>query len=255
MTASNLVLILYQPQEIVNVAAVIRGMSNFGLPTLRLVTPAAWDPYRIAGIAHHTERIIETVEQYETLEAAMHDVSFALATTGRPRSGEHLIFEPRTAAPLLVQRAANGERVAVLFGTEKDGLPNEAIQRCHGILTIPTPGFNRSLNLAQSAILIMYELGLALAGTTTAGLQATDATAPGQVPGVPTLPAEPLATGAEREALFGAFEALVGALYPNSPADRMAGSMARFRTLLMRANPTAEEAKALANLLRHAARR
>ncbi|HLO02632.1 MAG TPA: hypothetical protein VK191_05955, partial [Symbiobacteriaceae bacterium] len=85
MAASNLVLILYQPQEIVNVAAVIRGMSNFGLPTLRLITPAAWDPYRIAGIAHHTERIIETVEPYESLEAAMHDVSFALATTGRPR--------------------------------------------------------------------------------------------------------------------------------------------------------------------------
>lgn len=246
MTASNLVLILYQPQEIVNVAAVIRGMSNFGLPTLRLVMPAAWDPYRIAGIAHHTERIIETVEPYESLEAAMHDVAFALATTGRPRSGEHLIFEPRTAAPHLVQRAKAGERVAVLFGTEKDGLPNEAIQRCHGILTIPTPGFNRSLNLAQSAILIMYELGLALAGTPEPAETS---------PTAPTLPDGPLATGAEREALFGAFEGLLGALYPNSPPERMAGSMARFRTLLMRSNPTSEEAQALANLLRHAARK
>lgn len=246
MAASNLLLILYQPQEIVNVAAVIRGMSNFGLTNLRLVLPAAWDPYRIAGIAHHTEPLIDSVEQYESLEAAMHDVSFALATTGRPRSSEHLLFEPRTAAPHLVERAQTGERVAILFGTERDGLPNEAVQRCHGILRIPTPGFNHSLNLAQSAILIMYELGLALAGAA-----APSASAP------PTLAfAEgPLATGAEREALFGAFEGLLGALYPTSAPERMAGSLARFRTLLMRAQPTQAEAEALTNLLRHAARR
>jgi TrmH family RNA methyltransferase len=246
MTASNLVLILYQPQEIVNVAAVIRGMSNFGLTTLRLVTPAAWDPYRIAGIAHHTERIIESVEQYESLAAAMRDVSFALATTGRPRSSEHLVFDPRSAAPLLVKRAQAGERVAVLFGTEKDGLPNEAVQRCHGILTIPTPGFNRSLNLAQSAILIMYELGLALAG----GAPVADASKTAAIP----LPEAPLATGAERESLFASFEGLLQALYPHSQPDRMAASIARFRTLLMRATPTRDEAEALANLLRHAAR-
>ena len=51
----NIVVILYQPQDVVNVGAVIRVMSNFGLKRLRLVEPAAWDAYRVEGIAHHTQ--------------------------------------------------------------------------------------------------------------------------------------------------------------------------------------------------------
>lgn len=79
------VMVLYQPQDAVNVAAAVRAMSHFGLRRLRLVEPAAYDAYRIAGIAHHTAGILERVERYPTLADALADCGFVAATTGRPR--------------------------------------------------------------------------------------------------------------------------------------------------------------------------
>src|SRR6476620_5674884 len=81
----NIVVVLYQPQDVVNVGAVIRVMSNFGLKRLRLVEPAAFDAYRIEGIAHHTQPIIEAVEFFPDLAAALADCGFVLGTTARKR--------------------------------------------------------------------------------------------------------------------------------------------------------------------------
>src|SRR5690606_2466350 len=124
-------------------------MSNFGLSDLRLVGPAAFDPERIAGIAHHTEPIIARTRRFPTLEAALADCGLTLGTTGRPREIERPVYAPRDAAPQILA-ASSAQRVAILFGPERDGLPNAALDRCHGIITIPTHPFNRSLNLAQA---------------------------------------------------------------------------------------------------------
>lgn len=241
----QIVLVLYQPTNIVNVAAIIRVMSNFGLRQLRLVEPAAYDPYRIAGIAHHTENIIGAVGRFATLEEAVADCGFILGTSGKPRAGERSMLAPREAAPLLLQAAALApdQKVAVLFGTEQDGLPNEALDQCHGVLTIPTHPDNMSLNLAQAALVIAYELWMA-------------ASAPADQPATPApaAPSPDLAGGEEREALFAALRALLVTLYPASPESRVEQAMSRLRTMLMRSAPRREEAAALTNLCRHAAR-
>lgn len=242
---NRIVIVLYQPQDVVNVAAIIRVMSNFGLTQLRLVEPAAFDPYRIEGIAHHTEPLIAATRRYPTLAEAVADCRFILGTTGRPRKADHHIATPRQAGPLLLETAALAPdgTVAVLFGREQDGLPNEALDLCHGILTIPTHPGNRSLNLAQAALVVAYELWMAATGETQ------EPTAPAPLPTAPDL-----AAGPEREAMFGALESLLLALYPGTTAERLESSMSRLRTLLMRAAPRTAEAEALTNLCRHAAR-
>jgi TrmH family RNA methyltransferase len=265
----NVVIVLYQPQDVVNVAAIIRVMSNFGLSHLRLVEPAAFDPYRIEGIAHHTEPLIQATRRFATLDDALADCGLVLGTTGRPRQGERLVLAPRQAAPYVLE-GARSQRVAILFGPEQDGLPNAALDRCHGMITIPTHPYNRSLNLAQAALVIAYDLWMeACAGPTgvqasaaPAGAQASVAPAGGESGGAAAgglppvaLPPADLAGGAEREALFGALEGLLTALYPSTTPERLSGAMGRLRTLLMRAQPRQEEAEALTNLLRHAARR
>lgn len=249
MTASHtalesIVLVLYRPQDVVNVAAIIRVMSNFGLRRLRLVEPAAFDPYRILGIAHHTQELVASTQRFATLDEALTDCHLVLGTTARPRRGERLLLSPRRAAPYMLSWAeANaGGRAAVLFGPEQDGLPNDALDRCHGIIRVPTHPGNPSLNLAQAALVVAYELWMAAAGE--------EAAAPS-----PQAPAAPdLAPGAEREALFASLEELLRSLYPDTTPERLSRSLARLRTLLMRAQPRAEEAAALTNLLRHAAR-
>lgn len=240
----GITLILYQPQDIVNVASIIRVMSNFGLRDLRLVEPAAFDAYRIAGIAHHTEELIAATRRFPSLAEATADCRLILGTTGRPRAADHRVLSPRQAAPLLLETAnlAEGAKVAVLFGREQDGLPNEALDLCHGVLTIPTHAENRSLNLAQAALVVAYELWMAVSGAPAA-------------PAAPLPTRADLADGAAREAMFGALGELLTALYPVTTEARLGGAMSRLRTMLMRAAPSEAEAEALTNLCRHAARR
>lgn len=244
-------MVLYQPQDVVNVASVIRVMSNFGLPHLRLVEPAAFDPYRIGGIAHHTEKLVAATQHFATLEEAVADCALVFGTTGRPRHTQRPVLTPRTAAPLLLSAASQGRPVAILFGPEQDGLPNEALDQCHGIITIPTHPENRSLNLAQAALVVAYELWMA-ASQPPEDPPAVSAQAPRVMP-LSEAEAD-LATGEEREAMFDALEALLRSLYPDTTPERLAGAMARLRAMLLRAAPRQVEARAFTNLCRHAAR-
>ena len=50
----NVVVVLDHPQNLINIAGVIRAMKNMGISRLRVVNPAEWDEYRIDGIAHRT---------------------------------------------------------------------------------------------------------------------------------------------------------------------------------------------------------
>jgi tRNA/rRNA methyltransferase len=64
--------------------------------------------------------------------------------------------------PYLAGLAARGERVAFVFGSERHGLANEEVWRCHACISIPTaPGYG-SLNLAQSVQVVAYEWRQAL---------------------------------------------------------------------------------------------
>jgi tRNA C32,U32 (ribose-2'-O)-methylase TrmJ len=76
----------------------------------------------------------------------------------------------------------------------------------------------------------------------------------GAQPPAPLEPAPDLAGGEEREAMFEALRQLLVALYPGTTEARLTASMARLRAMLMRAAPGQEEAAALTNLCRHAAR-
>ena len=267
----NIVVVLYQPQDIVNVGGVVRVMSNFGLRRLRLVEPAAYDLHRIEGIAHHTENIAAAIERFPSLEAAIEDCGFVLGTTARKRGTRREHLNPRQAGPYLLQYAqANPEApVALLFGREDDGLPNEALDSCHALVTIPTDTANHSLNLAQAALVIAYELWVA--ANPPAHPESERNSAEPKIAGAPprwgdkptTLAAleaalaedAKLAGGSEREEMFAALAQLLRALHPESSESRMTYSIARLRAILLRAAPRREEGRLLAHLFLHIARK
>lgn len=238
----NVVVVLVQPQDVVNVAGVIRVMANFGLSRLRLVEPAAFDPYRIEGIAHDTEELVAATERFGSVADAVSDCRLVIGTTGRPRAVDRERLVPRQAAPLLLEGAADGP-VALLFGRETDGLTSTELDLCHALATIPTAAEKRSLNLAQAALVLCYEL-----------FQASAAPAPApQI--TAALRGEAPAMAAETEPIFGALEQVLGALHPNSPEERATGAVARLRAVLLRACPRPAEAQALTRLFRHIASR
>lgn len=154
---NSVVVVLVEPQNVVNIAGCVRAMMNFGLERLRLVDPAEFSPYRIAGIAHRSEDVLEAAETFSTLDEAIADVTYVVGTTARARTAQRNYVRPNAAASEVVRAAEEGS-VALLFGREDRGLSNEALDRCNTVAIVPTDSASSSLNLAQACLLICYEI-------------------------------------------------------------------------------------------------
>src|SRR5690606_5820043 len=107
------------------------------------------DPYRLEGVAHHAGDVIAAMQVFDDLDAALADLSYVQALTGRERSAKRRVLRPRDAAAELVTRAGAG-RVGILAGREDHGLQNEELDRCDVLVTISANPTYTSLNLAQA---------------------------------------------------------------------------------------------------------
>lgn len=155
----NVIVVLVEPQDVVNIAGVVRAMNNMGVRHLRLVRPAEFDPWRIEGIAHRSENILHGARHFEALADALADCTFAVGTSARARTAQRNYTRPRPVARQIVERAAEGP-VALLFGREDRGLSNQALDHCHEVAIIPTDPDFSSLNLAQACLVFLYEIFL-----------------------------------------------------------------------------------------------
>lgn len=139
-------------------------MKNMGARQLRLVRPVAYDAQRLIGVAHDTQEIIDGIEHYDDLESAVADCVRVAGYTARRRAAKRAVVDPPTGAEDLLSFAPRGP-VAVLFGREDKGLPNEALDLAHIVVTIPTTE-HASLNLAQAVLLALYHLHVLSADAT-----------------------------------------------------------------------------------------
>jgi TrmH family RNA methyltransferase len=156
--------VLYEPQDPVNIAAAIRAMKNMGFRNLYLVRSVEYDPWRLEGIAHDTGDIIERIRNCDSIEEALEGCVRVAGFTARRRAAKRDLTTPRAASGELLDFARAGP-VALLFGREDKGLPNEILDRAHVVVTIPTTG-HASLNLAQAVLISLYELHLSAADAT-----------------------------------------------------------------------------------------
>lgn len=155
-----IVVVLHEPQDLVNIAHVVRAMKNFGARDLRLVSPREYDAYRVEGIAHQTRDVLARVRVYDALGEALADCIHVVGLTARGRTAKRNLQRPREAAAEVLLRAVEGP-VALLFGREDKGLDNDALDRCHRVVTIPSEATYPSLNLGHAAVVMLYELALA----------------------------------------------------------------------------------------------
>lgn len=153
----NLAIVLHQPQDVVNIASVVRAMKNFALRDLRLVAPQEYDTRRIQGIAHGSGDFLKRVRVFDVLDEALADRTYVVAMTARQRSVKRNMQRPREAAAELLEASRDGAGALVL-GREDKGLTNEELDRCHRTVTIPTSPDYAALNLAQAFTVMAYEL-------------------------------------------------------------------------------------------------
>ncbi len=150
-------ILLHTPQLGENIGAAARVMLNFGLTDLRLIAPRdGWPNPAAETMSAGALGQGVTATVFDTLEAAMAGLTFAVATTARPRGIEKPVLDTPQAVDAL---AAHPGQAGVLFGGEKSGLPNEAVALCDAILTYPVnPGY-ASLNLAQAVGIFCHQWG------------------------------------------------------------------------------------------------
>lgn len=200
----NVCFVLCRPQGPQNIGGIARVMQNFGVTDLRIVAPEpgalappfdAADEYDraihppeerarapLSDEAHkfavHADWLLRDARRCATADEALADVAFVAATTARPR--ENLtIADVRAAAEVLRHHAANGTKVAVVFGNEATGLTNDELSRANlGVMIATSSGKassgegssssprkrytgakgSTSLNLSMAVGVVAYEL-------------------------------------------------------------------------------------------------
>lgn len=149
-----------------NVGATARAMKVMGFKDLVLVAPRyanVLNKQETIAMASGANDVLANTRIVASLDEALDGVTLACATAMTPRD-----FGPPTQAPReFLQSLAHSEpahRVAFVFGSERFGMSNEDVYRCHVCLSIPTaPNFG-SLNLAQAVQLLAYEWRMAQGG-------------------------------------------------------------------------------------------
>jgi tRNA/rRNA methyltransferase len=216
-----------------NVGAAARAMKVMGFDDLVLVAP------RWPDVAHRAEAramasgatdVLERARAVPTLADALDGITFACATAMTPRD-----FGPPTRAPreLFAELAPQAQRVAFVFGSERFGMSNDDVYRCHVCLSIPTLPDYGSLNLAQAVQLLAYDWRQALGGFAVEG----------------RAPIAPLADGVAVQGVLDHWRKTlidIGFLDPAVPRKMMP----RLQQLLNRAQLTMEEVHILRGVAR-----
>jgi tRNA/rRNA methyltransferase len=240
-------LVLVRPQLADNIGMVARAMANFGLEELRLVTPRdGWPNEKARIAASGANFVIDAATAYPSLTAALAGVHWVAATSARQRDLAKPIMTPEQAVAEIAQRIAAGQRCAILFGPERNGLETEEIANADALIMAPVNPAFASLNLAQAALLMSYEwmkrAGHGTLGRVTTYEQPVEA-------GLRLRGSQP----AGREELIGFFEHLERELdttgFFSSPEKRP--SMVRnMRTMFTRMGATQQEIRTLRGIVK-----
>jgi TrmH family RNA methyltransferase len=226
--------VLVRPQVAGNVGAVARAMENFAVGELCLVAPKA-DPLSREALQRSTrgEHRLREARIVSSLEQGLEGVVFAIGASRRPSPlHEAEALSPCDMARIVRTRAKEGH-VALLFGTEDNGLSREDLLACDAVVQIPADPAYPTLNLAHAVVICLYEMFVA-------SLEARDAEAPDRRGGEPAdLATMTRLIGKLQHALL-----TIGYLRPEKP-DHL---MFPIRAILSRARLTRAEAQILMGL-------
>jgi tRNA/rRNA methyltransferase len=190
--------ILINPSHNGNVGAAARAMKTMGFDELFLVAPR--DP-KVLNRDETIQRasgandVLAKTQIVQNLDDALHDVNHLCATAMTARDFGPRTYAPRVYFDMLLKKEQTPEsgcvlaidfpssvdlKLAFLFGTERFGMTNEDVYRCHAALSIPTNPQYGSLNLASAVQLIAYDWRHALGSyetSTASASQLADAAA------------------------------------------------------------------------------
>lgn len=157
LNLDNLRVVLVATRNPLNIGAAARAMSNFGVEHLRVVNPYEV-AFREARSAVGASAVLAKAEEYSGVAEAVADCKLVVGTTAAGRRElQHRLLRLDGGARLIKRQLQTGT-VALLFGSERFGLSNEAMSHCHWVTRIPTREQHGSMNLGQAVAVCIYEL-------------------------------------------------------------------------------------------------
>lgn len=147
-------IILTRPQMGENIGGSARAAMNFGIESLKLVSPRdGWPNEKALANSAHAKSVIESAVIYNRLDDALAESQLAFAITARPRDIDLPVYDAQQAMQLL----QSNKKCAFVFGPENNGLTTEEVAMCNAVIQVPTSPRNPSLNLAQAVGIVSYE--------------------------------------------------------------------------------------------------
>ncbi|CAI1954268.1 MULTISPECIES: tRNA/rRNA methyltransferase [Serratia] len=151
-------IVLVAPARPENVGAAARAMKTMGFTSLRIVDSEAHLQPAARWVAHGAGDILDGVQTFATLEQALADVDFTVATTARSRARFHYYCTPQQLLGQLSERSQWVGQAAVVFGREDSGLTNEELELADLLTGVPMQADYPSLNLGQAVMVYCYQL-------------------------------------------------------------------------------------------------
>lgn len=150
-------LVLVRPQGPINVGLACRAAANMGVQRIRVVSPGpmALDDVQGRPFACQATPLWAAIEVFDNVADAVADQNYVLGTTRRLRRPPMPLLTPQEAQEHMAQAQKN---VAIVFGSEADGLSGEELSHCDAALAFELPGTYPSLNLSHAVVLTLWTL-------------------------------------------------------------------------------------------------
>jgi tRNA/rRNA methyltransferase len=155
---NNVSIILCNTSHNGNIGAVARAMKTMGLVHLVLVAPSVEIDDHSYAVATHAYDILSDTKIVTHLNEVISDKTLVYATTTRKREFNDTLTTPAKCKYEILAAINNGEKIAIVFGSEKSGLTIEQLEQCNRLVTIPGNPNYSSLNLAQAVQIFAYEI-------------------------------------------------------------------------------------------------
>jgi tRNA/rRNA methyltransferase len=152
----HLRVVLVEPKNPGNIGSVCRAMKNFRASDLALVNPCDHLADEAKMFAVRGKDILEGATVVTSLRDALRDVHFSIGTTTRVRDTHFPTFLPKDVAER-ISRIDRASRIAIVFGREDNGLTTDELHQCDIVSTILADENYASLNIAQAAMIYLYE--------------------------------------------------------------------------------------------------
>ncbi len=152
----NINFILMHPSTPGNIGSAARAIKTMGFRSLRLVNPCDHLSEEARKLAYGSHDILESAQIYYSLDDALSDIDFSIATTAKNRTVWHDYHSPEQSKNILKSKGTTIKNVALVFGREGHGLEGDELALCDLRSTIPMSGSYPSVNLAQSVMIYAY---------------------------------------------------------------------------------------------------